>query len=115
MNVKIDLPAYPLPMRARQGVLYLWDPVRRKILKYRPEERVRQQFIMYLVFTLGVPPGSIGVEQTMGSAGRADVIIYSSPDLEPETLVEIKSPGRPLDHTLLTQMGKYAGTAGFSA
>lgn len=95
----------------RRGRKALWNPVSRKPLVNRPEERVRLRFIDYLTYDCGWPLSRISVEQSLGrshQAGqqRADIICYSR-EFQPRILVECKAEAVALDESAARQIASY--------
>jgi hypothetical protein len=110
MDFRLSL--LPVPQRLRDGRLWLWDSVRRKTLRFRPEEIVRQQLLLFLQLELGISPARIGVEVQRDEirnrrAGRADVIVFAAESGAPELYVEVKAPGKDLDTATLKQLRRY--------
>jgi hypothetical protein len=108
----IDLSFYPLPRKVEGDKIWIWDPVRKKKLLYRPEERVRQQFISFLLYGAEISANHIGVEIPLknepdGKAMRADLVIWGSEELEPELIAEIKAPEVELNLETVSQLQKY--------
>lgn len=115
--MQIDLNAYPLPVRIIEGETFLWDVVRKKKLVMRPEERVRQQFISFLIYHAKIPQSLIQVEAPVHIPGRktplrTDIIVYESGSMKPAILVEIKRPGLKIDFQTISQLQKYAVIVG---
>jgi len=108
----IDLSSFPWPRRVIGNELFIWDPIRKKTLKDRPEERVRQQFITFLRYALLIPSSRIGVEVSItgkkrGQTLRADIVTWQAGTFDPEIIVEVKSSSVRLSHQTLTQLGNY--------
>lgn len=115
--MQIDLNAYPLPVRIIEEEIFLWDVVRKKKLVTRPEERVRQQFVSFLIYHAKIPKSLIQVEAPVHIPGRktplrTDIVVYESGSMKPVILVEIKRPGLRIDFQTLSQLQKYATIIG---
>lgn len=87
----------------------LWNPIHRKALKNRPEERVRLRVIEYLLET-GWSRHRISTEETIrdhNQAGlRTDIICYSG-DFEPKILTECKAENIRLSRKTAEQVARY--------
>lgn len=83
-----------------KGSYYLDCRIRKKKIKIKPEEVVRQKVLNYLIEDLGYPETDIAVEVpvVMGAAVHekaADIIIYEDSKKAREVLViEVKKPNR---------------------
>ena len=89
----------------------LWNPVLKKSYKNRPEERVRLQFVDYLIFEAGFSKNKIAFESPVSlpgdkSSSRSDVICYDE-DFKPLLLVECKAPSIQLDEKTAIQIARY--------
>jgi hypothetical protein len=89
----------------------LWNPVLKKSYKNRPEERVRLQFVDFLIFEAGFSKNKIAFESPVSlpgdkSASRSDVICYDE-DFKPLLLVECKAPSIQLDEKTAIQIARY--------
>lgn len=98
-------------MTWRQGRRMLWNPLQKKALKNRPEERVRLRVIDYLIREANWPPSRIGLEVSASRGhqdqkGRADIICYDR-DFTPLLLVECKAENVKLNQHTLAQAGAY--------
>ena len=88
---------------------YVWDPLRRKEVRYTPEEQVRQWFIAVLREGMGVPEHMMGSEVSLNHAGkqyRADIVVYDR-QAQPVMIVECKRPDVPLDQAVADQALRY--------
>ncbi len=80
-------------MTFRKGKRLLWNPLSKKALKIRPEERVRLQYIDYLVLQKLFRSSRISTETPVPSrysSGRTDILCYDS-DFNPLLLIECKA------------------------
>ena len=99
----------------RNGSPVFYDPCRKIFILATPEEEVRQAFVRYLEFVLGVPQGMMDTEVPMthfkkGAQGRADIIGYYADNKKenlPLFLVECKSQNVPLTDDVLDQCIRY--------
>lgn len=87
----------------------LWNPVTRRALKDRPEERVRLRVVEYLLAGEW-PRTRISTEEGRSGAGgerlRTDILCYNS-RFEPELLVECKAESVRIDENTSLQTARY--------
>lgn len=106
-------PVYPLRRREDEaGQVQLWDPVRQKWVAEQPEELVRQQLLLHLTQTHGVPRGRIGVEKEIAyyaQRKRFDVVVFDA-QAQPSVLIEVKAPEVDLTEQTLMQVARYNQT-----
>ena len=96
---------------SRKGKLAYLDPVRAVLVEAKPEEAVRQEFILRLLTEFRVPLDAISVEYPLVRSGvtsrrRADILIEASSG--PLMVVECKEPGTPLHDGVRDQALSYA-------
>jgi hypothetical protein len=93
----------------------LYDPVRKKNVCDTPEERVRQQILMWLL-GIGVPALRIHVEFYLGlihaqEKGRADIVVWPQGMQQgmqkPLLLVECKRPQVAITQDIESQLHRY--------
>ena len=93
----------------REGQKKLWNPIHRKSLKNRPEERVRLRIIEYLVRS-GWSKHRITTEEAVGQLAntsmRTDIICYSQ-QFEPIILIECKAEHIPISNQTAEQVARY--------
>ena len=73
----------------------IFDPLRKREVALTPEERVRQNMILWLQQALGYSPGRMMSEYSFkynGLTYRADIVVFDK-EGNIETLVECKAPG----------------------
>lgn len=95
----------------REGEKRLWNPVVKKAYKNRPEERVRLQFLEYLIREAGFSSSKISFESPVKliadkSSSRTDIICYDN-DFNPLLLVECKAPSVSLNENAAIQIARY--------
>jgi len=100
--------AYPrIVWREREKKL--WNPIHKKPLKNRPEERVRLRTIEYLL-RAGWSKHRISTEEAIGKIGdtsmRTDIICYNQ-QFEPKLLVECKAEQVPISAKTAEQVARY--------
>lgn len=87
----------------------LWNPIHKKPLKNRPEERVRLRTIEYLL-RAGWSKHRISTEEAIGQMGdtsmRTDIICYNQ-EFEPKLLVECKAEQVPISSQTAQQVARY--------
>lgn len=103
---------YAFRQREKEGKTEVFDPVRKKWLLLTPEERVRQQFILFLLNVKKVPITHISVEKAItvnGLKKRYDLVVF---DLEgkPWMVVECKAPEVEITQVVVEQAGRYNKT-----
>lgn len=103
---------YTFKQREKEGKLEVFDPIRRKWLLMTPEERVRQQFILYLLNVKMVPASHISVEHAItvnGLTKRYDIVVYNI-DKKPQIVIECKAPEVEITQKVVEQAGRYNKT-----
>lgn len=93
----------------REGEKLLWNPIHRKALKNRPEERVRLRIIEYLL-QAGWSKHRITTEEAIkdysASNLRTDIICYNQ-GFEPQILAECKAENITLTTKTAEQVSRY--------
>lgn len=87
----------------------VFDPLRKKNVALTPEERVRQFFIKWLNEQKGWPLQLMASEYTIKlgrKSLRCDIVAFNR-NLEPQMIVECKSPDIVLDNKVLGQVVAY--------
>jgi hypothetical protein len=102
--------AYFPRIRYRNGTKRLWDPIWKRTLADRPEERVRLQWVE-LLLAAGWSRNRISTElpvddPTAKSKLRADLLCYDE-QLSPWLLVECKAPSVSLKQLTAEQAARY--------
>lgn len=96
----------------REGEKRLWNPIHKKALKNRPEERVRLRIIEALVEAQW-SKHRISTEEKLrpkeNPGGRTDVICYDQ-DFNPKILVECKAENVPISGNVAEQTARYNRT-----
>jgi hypothetical protein len=106
----IDIPLnsyqHNIVIKELNGIKYIWDVVRKKWLKLKQEEFVRQIFIHFLSDFF--PVGRIAVEKNAGlkQKKRIDIAVLDE-KLNVFLLVELKEPLSPLSIDVILQAGVY--------
>lgn len=98
----------------REGNKLLWNPIHKKALKNRPEERVRLRIIEALI-AAGWSKHRISTEEALkvreSAGGRTDIICYDQ-DFRPQILVECKAESVPISSDVAEQTARYNRTVG---
>lgn len=90
---------------------WLFNPILKKRFKNRPEERVRLQWVEYLMRETCVKSSRIGFETPVElrqttNALRADLLIYDK-KINPDVLVECKSDRVSINESVARQAARY--------
>jgi hypothetical protein len=105
------LASYPIKIVEKDGQEFILDSIRKKYVKFTPEESVRQVFLNYIIEQCAYPKGCISVEKqiTIGTRKlRYDIVVYKNS--EPWMLIECKAPNIDLNETILLQSLIYQHT-----
>ncbi|MBR2103612.1 MAG: type I restriction enzyme HsdR N-terminal domain-containing protein [Prevotella sp.] len=105
----INLPPYEIKIISREGKRMIFDDLRRKYVALTPEEWVRQHFVHYLTGHLGFPSGLLANEvqlQVGDKRLRCDTLLYNK-QLQPQMIVEYKSPTITLTQKVFDQISAY--------
>lgn len=98
----------------KEGKRVLWNPIHKKALKNRPEERVRLRILEYLL-QAGWSRHRITTEEAIRDYAdeqlRTDIICYSK-GFEPQLLIECKAENVPLTSETAEQVGRYNRNVG---
>ncbi len=96
----------------REGEKRLWNPIHKKALKNRPEERVRLRIIEALV-EAGWSKHRISTEEKLRAidnpGGRTDIICYDL-NFDPQILIECKAERVPISPEVAEQTARYNRT-----
>jgi hypothetical protein len=95
-------------IRKNENDTEIFDAVRKKFVRFTPEEWVRQHLLKFLV-EKNFPASLLAVEKELMVAGikkRTDVVVYSN-NAEPLLIAECKSPDVPLDQSTFDQAARY--------
>jgi hypothetical protein len=108
--ISLGLKHYP-QNRFQQDQKYLWNPIQKKGYKHRPEERIRLQFIEYLIHEAGFSKHRIALESPVTlprdkASSRTDVLCFDD-NFKPLLLVECKAAKVQLDEKTSIQIARY--------
>ena len=105
----LNLPPYPFKITDENGVLTLFDEIRKKNIIITPEEWVRQHFVQYLIRQKNYPKTLIKLEgghRLNGMQKRSDILVFN-PHGEKVLLVECKAPSVNIDQKVFDQAARY--------
>ena len=105
----LALPPYPFKINDQNGVLTMFDEIRKKHIIITPEEWVRQHFVQYLVRQKNYPKALIKLEGGLklhGMAKRTDIVVFN-PAGEKILMVECKAPSVNIDQKVFDQIARY--------
>ncbi len=101
----------------KDGKKYIYDRIRKKDIPFTPEEKVRQQVLIYLIEELGVPEYMIDEETALtyykvDSQRRPDILILRKDEnvgeVVPIVVIECKRNNTVIDGTIIEQTLYYA-------
>lgn len=105
----LNLPAYDIRIMIRNQKKYIWDRLRRKYVSLTPEERVRQNFVEYLIREKNYPDtlmnNEIGINLN-GMTRRCDTVVFGK-DHSPLVIVEFKAPQVTINQVVFDQIVRY--------
>lgn len=106
---KFILPPAELKILRRNGILRVFDPLRKDYFCLTEEEFVRQVFVAWLIKDLGYPPSlmanEIGIKLN-DRFKRCDTVIFKS-DGSPLIIIEYKSPNVTISQEAFNQIVSY--------
>lgn len=108
-NPRLNLPPVELRLNEEEGILKVFDPLRRKYVALTPEEFVRQHFTAYLQNSLHYPASLMANEIGLdfnGMKKRCDTVIFNS-DGSPLVIVEYKAPDVNISQATFDQIARY--------
>jgi hypothetical protein len=106
---KLNLPPYDVNLRKMGGKIHIFDPIRKKFLVLTPEEWVRQNFLLYMMYVLGFPQGLLAVEYGLelnGLKRRCDILSFDKTG-NPRLIVECKAATVKITQKTFTQIATY--------
>ncbi|MDE6772374.1 MAG: type I restriction enzyme HsdR N-terminal domain-containing protein [Muribaculaceae bacterium] len=105
----LNLPPAALRLRRGDGVLKVFDVLRKKYVVLTPEEYVRQNFVHWLIRSLHYPSSlmanEIGINLN-GTRKRCDTVVFNT-DGTPFVVVEYKSPDVTVTQSVFDQIVRY--------
>lgn len=108
---QLNLPATRLQLKCcADGILRVYDRLRKKPVALTPEEWVRQHFVAHLIDNLGYPEALMANEVAItlnGTSRRCDTVMYSAEGLRPRMIVEYKAPHVKITQKVFDQISRY--------
>lgn len=105
----LNLPPIEPVIKVEEGILKIFDSLRKKYVVLTPEEYVRQHFVAYMTDHLHYPASvmanEIGIELN-GTRKRCDSVVFG-PDMKPLVIVEYKAPRVEISQTVFDQIARY--------
>jgi hypothetical protein len=105
----LELPPYPFKISDKNGLLTLFDELRKKHIVITPEEWVRQHFVQYLIHQKKYPKALIKLEGGLkynGMNRRSDIVVFN-PAGEKVLMVECKAPSVTINQKVFDQVARY--------
>lgn len=105
----LNLPPYPFKISDSNGLLTLFDEIRKKHLVITPEEWVRQHFVQYLINQKKYPKTLIKLEggvKLNGMPRRTDIVVFNTAG-EKILMVECKAPTVNINQKVFDQVARY--------
>lgn len=106
---RLNLPPVDLKLRNEDGLVKVYDPLRKKYVALTPEEFVRQHFAAWLQNTLHYPASLLANEvsiQVNGHPRRCDTVVFT-PDGQVRIIVEYKAPDVKISQDTFDQIVRY--------
>lgn len=107
--LKLNLPPTEIPLQRRGDTLYVWDHLRKRMIKLTPEEWVRQNFTRWMINDLHYPATHLAHEVSLsinGMTKRCDAVFYNS-DMTPRIILEFKAPHINITQRTFNQISRY--------
>jgi hypothetical protein len=93
----------------KNGIKYIFDPIRKKNIILQPEEMVRQLVIQWLIAKSVFSRNAIQVEKLVrinNLKRRFDILIYDK-KTQPNVLIECKAPSEVINQSVFDQISVY--------
>ncbi len=106
---KLNFPSVSFRYKNRENKTYIFDEIRKAYYLLTPEEWVRQHLIHFLIAEKQYPKSLISVEKKLDVNGlnrRYDVVVFGR-NMQPEILVECKSPEQKITQKTFDQASQY--------
>lgn len=107
--IPLNLPSYPFKLSRRNGLIYIFDELRKKHLVLTPEEWVRQHFIRFLINHKAFPGSLIQIEGGLKlnqTQKRTDILIFDKQGKK-LMIVECKAPSVKVSQSTFDQAARY--------
>lgn len=105
----LNLPPHPFKISDDNGILTLFDEIRKKTIIITPEEWVRQHFVQYLIKQKNYPRSLIKLEGGLKLntlQKRTDIVVFN-PSGQRILMVECKAPSVTIDQKTFDQIARY--------
>lgn len=107
--MELSLPGFDYKVQKQNGMMMIYDIIRKKYVALTPEEWVRQHVIHYLIEQRDYPAALIAVEKAIDLYGlrrRFDVVCFDRRG-EPYLIIECKAPTVGLSQKVFDQVFGY--------
>lgn len=106
---KLDFPAeFHFNIEVRKDKFFIYDSARRTFVLLTPEEWVRQHWIHYFHYSVGLSLSALVLEKKVelnGTTKRIDLLVTEK--VQPKILVECKAPHIKLTEKTFEQTARY--------
>lgn len=106
---RLNLPPVDLKIKEINGIVKVFDSLRKKYVALTPEELVRQHFTSWLQTSFNYPASLMANEigiTVNGMKKRCDTVIFT-PEGNPLVIVEYKAPEVSLTQNVFDQIARY--------
>lgn len=106
---RLNLPPIDLRLRREDGIVKVYDPLRRRFVALTPEEYVRQHFTSWLMTDRHYPASVMANEVSLdvnGAPRRCDTLVFGR-DGRPLVVVEYKAPSVVISQATFDQIARY--------
>lgn len=107
--IELNLPPYAFKLHQKDGVVFIFDELRKKDLVLTPEEWVRQHFIRYLIIQKKYPRTLIKLEggiKLNRLQKRTDILVFDQ-NGKAQVLVECKATSVKITQDVFDQAARY--------
>lgn len=109
--IPLNLPPCELKTRVNPDshLEEIFDPQRKKFVRLTPEEWVRQNFVHFLIHSLGFPQGRLQNELPIRVGKmekRCDTVVFNK-EGKPAVIIEYKAPTVRLTQKVFDQIARY--------
>lgn len=102
----LSFPSISVRLQTEEGIVRIYDEVRKQYVNLTPEEWVRQHCLHWLV-TKGYPMGRCSVERRLDKTGMRYDLLWVDDAMRPFLLVECKAPSIRITQDTLRQSSWY--------
>lgn len=107
---RLNLPRCDMRTKMEDGILKVYDMLRRKYVALTPEEYVRQHFVAWLQTELNYPASLMANEhgiEVNGLRRRCDTVVFDRRDGSPLMIIEYKAPTVAVTQDTFDQIVRY--------